>query len=247
MFHFKCQSLVVPLRLTDKLVEAFLAASPVMTVDTAWYILQTATALLNNTSPFCQNAEVAHRRSAFFRLSGDISSSEMSIAKFWRRNWAQPDCARTNAAFGWLHISHLENLVQSQDAKSATDQRFGLSWQERTIEKSSRITPARSLMMARLIRCQGQSHRALGTLQQCLPQARDCHHQAICAMPNALIDLESSEETCTIVERELEKLNARRQQTLRRLTAYWIDAKVELEQHGVAAKMLRAFYRCSMR
>lgn len=240
--HFipRIKSLVMPSRLTDELVETLLAASAVDTIESAWHLLRTATVLLSGASPFYHIAEIAHRRSALLRLSGDISSSEISIVDFWRTNLAQPDCARTNAAYGWLHISHLENLVQSQDVESARDQMFKWSMPERATEKELRITPARSILIAKVFRCQGQSDQALITLQHCLPYARQYYHQAICAIADALIELDRSEEACTILEQELRKLNARQSKISRRLTVSMVDAKVRLGQHDVAIKMVES-------
>jgi len=143
------------------------------------------TKVLGDQPPEYLQVALAHQKSTLLRVAADWDQSEHVIRElcrrtagldhsgdviqyFYRRLQPSVESKRLNALYGRLHISHLENLVQSEHYKTAAEEieDWKISQEPSLMEQC--VFSSKTLVVAKPFRCQGRFHDVVDTLEECL-------------------------------------------------------------------------------
>lgn len=207
-----------------------------------------ATKILGDHPPEHLQVALAHQKSTLLRIVADWEQSEHVIQEFCRRaagldhsgvdiqyfyRHLQPrmENKRLNALFGRLHVSHLENLLQSEHYKSAAEEIEDWEISQKPSLMEQCVLRSKTVVVAKLFRCQGRFQDVIDTLEGCLklPFPQMNRTQLKCSLADAYCDLGLPDKAHTLLKTEIEvqgKKSARGQQ-FRRLWVCAIDADLE--------------------
>lgn len=240
--------------------EALLVASRIGDMPSRQRAVTLATEILGNQSPEHLQVALAHQKSTLLRITADWNQSEHVIQELCRRTASldysgdviqyfyrhlQPsmESKRLNALYGRLHISHLENLVQSEYYRAAAEEieDWKISQEPSLMEQC--VFRSKTVVVAKLFRCQGRFHDVVHTLEECLkiPLPQMNRIQLICSLADAHCDLGLPDVAHARLKPEIEaqrKKSARGKQ-MRRLWVCEIDADLERGRYDSAQKTVQ--------
>jgi tetratricopeptide (TPR) repeat protein len=235
----------------NDVIEVLLAASKIGDIPSRQNALNTAAGILEGQSPEYLRGALAHQQSILSRLRADFSHSEHVIEEFCRRSpfldcsgpigtvignfyrCFKPDSVtkRSNAIYGRLHSSHLENLVQCDQYKTAEDEvdDWRTSYNPSLME--GRVLPGRKVTISKIYRSHGAFAEVRSSLESCLkillPQDMS-RIQVLCGLADVYCDLGLPEQAHAILAPEIKRNESRRGKMFRRLLVSAIDAELGL-------------------
>ncbi len=256
----------LPTCVRDDAAGALLAASRIGDMASRQSAVTLATKILGDQPPEHLQVALAHQKSTLLRIIADWEQSEHVIQELCRRTAGldhsgdviqyfyrglQPSMVnkRLNALYGRLHVSHLENLVQSEHYSIAEEEMDDWKTPQEPSLMEQRVFPSRTVVMAKLFRCKGRFRDVVITLQECLelekrlklPLPQMNRIQLICSLADAHCDLGSPEAAHALLEPEIEdqrKKSARGKQ-LRRLLVCAIDADLGRDLYDNAQRTVQ--------
>ncbi|KAH8587626.1 hypothetical protein B0O99DRAFT_677972 [Bisporella sp. PMI_857] len=250
----------LPTCLRDDAAGALLAASRIGDMSSRQNAVTLATKVLGDQPPEHLQVALAHQKSTLLRIAADWNQSEHIIRELCRRTAGldhsgdviqyfyrhlQPSMESKilNALYGRLHISHLENLVQSEHYRTAAEEieDWRISQEPSLMEQC--VFRSKTVVVAKLFRCQGRFHDVVHTLEECLklPFPQMNRIQLICSLADAHCDLGSPDVAHARLKTEIEaqrKKSARGKQ-FRRLWVCAIDADLERGWYDSAQKTVQ--------
>jgi hypothetical protein len=180
----------LPTYVRDDAAEALLAASRIGDMPSRQSAVKLATKILGDQPPEHLQVALAHQKSTLLRIVADWKQSEHVIQELCRRTAGldhsgdviqyfyrhlQPcmESKRLNALYGRLHVSHLENLVQSEHYRTAAEEieDWKISQEPSLMEQC--VFRSKTVVVAKLFRCQGRFHDVVHTLEECLKAERN--------------------------------------------------------------------------
>lgn len=163
--------MVIPSHVRDELIETLLTASKIGRGTTRQTTLEKALILMDENVPDYLHADAALQQSAILRLCGDFESSEQTIDKFFNLDISNTSFSnsrpllsfptevqnrRVHALHGFLHVSHLENLVQTERHNYAVEEMENWSIQANPSLMELRVLPSRALTASKIFRSMGR-------------------------------------------------------------------------------------------
>ncbi|KAF7136916.1 hypothetical protein CNMCM5793_006578 [Aspergillus hiratsukae] len=193
-------------------------------------ILQKATQLLDGRPEYL-HAIVAHRRSVLLRLQADFTGSEQIIEEYNRRPMTAAVGNRLHAIWGHLYVSHLENLLQSQQYQRAYEAIHGWEMSDPPSLMELRVIPSKSIALSKIYRCRGQLREAKEVLQSCheaLLADDVARYQVLCGLADTHCDMREPERANLLLQAEIRELSKRGKLTraFRRLLVSSLDIKI---------------------
>ena len=184
----ECKSKEIPLPVKYEAIEALLAASRAVPVARRRLLLGIAIEVMDDNSPSYLFAEIAYQHSVISRLLGDYCTSEehihqfcrrfgpadCTIPQFYRNLQRNPENRRFYARCGYLHISHLENLMQKEIYNAAIEELD--DWQplkNRSLIEAL-VAGKKSITISKMCRSQGRLEYACRELEACNLDQKIC-------------------------------------------------------------------------
>ncbi|KAF7166572.1 hypothetical protein CNMCM6106_002347 [Aspergillus hiratsukae] len=224
----QCMHYDMPNDMKDAVIETLSSASRLK--EAPYDILQKATQLLDGRPEYL-HAIVAHRRSVLLRLQADFTGSEQIIEKYNRRPMTAAVGNRLHAIWGHLYVSHLENLLQSQQYQRAYEAIHGWEMSDPPSLMELRVIPSKSIALSKIYRCRGQLREAKEVLQSCHEAllANDvARYQVLCGLADTHCDMGEPELANLLLQAEIRELSKRGKLTraFRRLLVSSLDIKI---------------------
>jgi tetratricopeptide (TPR) repeat protein len=229
-------------------VEALLVASRIGDIPSRQSAVTLATEILGDQSPKHLQVALAHQQSTLLRIVADWGRSEHVIQEFCRRTSGldhsrdviqrfyrhlQPsmESKRLNALYGRLHVSHLENLVQSEHYSTAAEEIEDWKTSQEPSLMEQCVFRSKAVVVAKLFRCQGHFDKVVLTLEESLklPFHQMNRIQLICSLADAYCDLGLPDVAHARLKPEIEvqRMKSTRGKQFRRLWVCAIDADLE--------------------
>lgn len=240
--------------------EALLAASSIGDIDSRKKATTMATSILGtHAPPDYFRAGIAYQESVLFRLIGDYDRSECTIRTFCRASTSSGQTEPTIQEFyrdpgatskrmyalrGRLHVSHLENLVQTEKYTTAIDEIDDWMPMKNPSPMAASVLPKKSIVISKIFRSQGRFEQAREELVKCLlnmPTHAANRYQVICNLADSYSDLGLPNEAHEILAPEFEilKLKPRKGKPYRRLLVAMIDAYIGRSLYEIAENAVK--------
>jgi tetratricopeptide (TPR) repeat protein len=250
----------LPACIRDDAAGVLLTASKIGDMPSRQSAVTLATKILGDQPPEHLQVALAHQKSTLLRIVADWEQSEHVIQdlcrrtagldhsrdviqRFYRNLQPSMENKRLNALYGRLHVSHLENLLQSEHYRSAAEEIEDWKISQKPSLMEQCVFRSKTVVVAKLFRCQGRFHDVVHTLEECLkllfPQMNRI--QLICNLADAHSDLGSPDVAYAHLSAEIEaqrKKSARGKQ-FRRLWICAIDADLERGRYDSAQKTVQ--------
>lgn len=238
----------LPIRVRDDAAGALLAASKIGDMPSRQNAVALAAKILGDQAPEHLQVALAHQKSTLLRIVAKWEQSEHVIQelcrrtagldhsgdvihRFYRQLQPNMESKRLNALYGRLHISHLENLVQSEHYRTAAKEIEGWKISQEPSLMEQCVFRSKTVVVAKLFRCQGRFHDVVHTLEECLklPFPQMNRIQLICSLADAHCDLGSPDvaHACLKTEISAQRKKSARGKQFRRLWVCAIDAELE--------------------
>jgi hypothetical protein len=238
----------LPTCVRDDAVEALLVASRIGDIPSRQRAVTLATEILGDQPPKHLQVALAHQQSTLLRIVADWGRSEHVIQEFCRRTSGldhsghairylyrslQPNMEgkRLVALLGRLHVSHLENLVQSEHYSTAAEEIEDWKTSQEPSLMEQCVFRSKAVVIAKLFRCQGHFDKVVLTLEESLklPFPQMNRIQLICSLADAYCDLGLPGVAHARLKPEIEvqRMKSTRGKHFRRLWVCAIDADLE--------------------
>ena len=234
----------VPFSLRNELIEVMLSASLEGDRANKDDSLQLALSYMDDGTPEYLKVEATYRKSVLLRLAGNVNASEDCLQPRLTAYRPQSRPRRLHAAYGRIHISHLENLILLGKHVQASEEMDDWQCADDPTLLELRLRFAKSITDSKIHRAQGNFSEVVALLSR-LPQqpAEPSYFRVICSLADAYTDLGSTEESQSKLTAEIVRLRHRNRSAvykpLRRLLVSSVDAFVQSESFGLVEEPIK--------
>ncbi len=258
--RFSKANLEIPESIRKKASEALLAASQ-SSCQVRQEVLPIVAEFVDNRSPLHLQAELAHQQSISSRLSAGFDRSERfihdfccqcgsyketCIPQFYQQLRPEQVDQKLNAAYGRLHRSHLENLVQCDKYKSAIEEVDNWQVPKYPSTLETNVRPSLTVTVCKIFRSQGLFLDIRERLELCLGVLEHedpnkilvlcCLADACCDLAEARRDFDMSKAQDSLkavqllIDPEMKKKSTK-SKAFRRLMTSTIQVDIQRNRH----------------